>query len=184
MIKKLYHGTGSMFDRFDQNKARLANDYYGGGVGYFTDSKDGAKNYAKAMSKKTGTPYIMEVTLEITKLFDVDDEFTGRKFLDFIRGYNVEQFARDAGLLNYGVDKFLMLGDIKKGTLKIDGDKIFRGISNKMMNTSKAKKIIHHLGYDALKYNAGQLIGSSGNKQEVYIAYDANKITINKVEKI
>ena len=45
---KLYHGTNQLFDKFEQSKSRVLNDYYGGGVAYFTDTLKVAHTYAKS----------------------------------------------------------------------------------------------------------------------------------------
>lgn len=41
---KVYHGSNILFKKFDQNKARLVNNFYGGGLAYFTDDQDDEKS--------------------------------------------------------------------------------------------------------------------------------------------
>ena len=43
---KVFHGTGKDFDQFSSDFARVEEDYYGGGVAYFTDNKEVAFGYA------------------------------------------------------------------------------------------------------------------------------------------
>ena len=65
----LYHGTNMAFDKFSKEMARLANDFYGGGVAYLSDSKPVAVTYAKSMvkTKKSGAPTILFVTCNFKK---------------------------------------------------------------------------------------------------------------------
>jgi hypothetical protein len=46
-----YHGSGHLFDKFDQKLARIRDDHYGGGVGYFTDDHDVGNQYARTMAR-------------------------------------------------------------------------------------------------------------------------------------
>lgn len=45
----LYHGSGYSFDDFDQKKARVADDFYGGGLAYLTSDTKVAITYAKSL---------------------------------------------------------------------------------------------------------------------------------------
>lgn len=178
----VYHGSGTRFDEFDQGKARIANDFYGGGVAYFTDNLKVGIQYAKSMSKKTGTPFVYTCQLKIKKLFDVDDVFTGDD-LKQILPPNLEDFARGAGLMKFDTDKFKMLGDLKAGKLKLSGDQVFKGLSKGMNQTAKARDYLISKGYDGLRYNGG-LNMNMATKHNVYLVYKASDITILKRQKV
>lgn len=175
-----YHGTAALFDKFDQSKSRIANDFYGGGVAYFTDNLTIAKQYAAAMSKKTPKKekVIYRVELNLGKVFDVDEMYSGKPLQKFV-GTNAESFARGAGLLSYGVDKFAILSNLKDGNMELNGDKVFKGLSGGMISTAKGRETLKRLGYDGLRYNGGQVMHATPHS--VYLVYKANDITIKDV---
>ena len=75
--KIVYHGSNAKFPKFDQNKSRIVNDFYGGGVAYFTDNLEVAKTYARAMFRsRGGGEYVYKVELTLDKVFDVDHMFS------------------------------------------------------------------------------------------------------------
>jgi hypothetical protein len=176
---KAYHGSNSVFDKFDQNKSRIINDFYGGGVAYFTDNTKVAITYAQSMSRKSGKPIVYEVNLNFKKLFDVDDTFTGKELIKFVETYDAELFARGAGLMGPRDDKYLVVAKLKKGDYKLSGEQVFRGLSRGMNQTAKAREILIKLGYDGLRYNGGVNMGMA-TKHSVYLAYDSKSITILK----
>ena len=69
-----YHGSGHLFQQFDQKLARIQDDHFGGGVAYFTDDHDVGNQYARTMArtKGTGTPYVYHTNLDMKNVFDVD----------------------------------------------------------------------------------------------------------------
>ena len=176
MLLTLWHGSNSRFDKFDQNKARIANDFYGGGVAYFTDDKDIAKQYARGMSKKTGAPVIYQTEVGFGQLFDVNHSFTGKELKAIIPDGKEEEFARGAGLLHAGVDKYLVLARLYD--MHLTGDQVFKGLSRGMVNTAAARKRLIELGYDGLRYNGG--INMGGKPHNVFLAYNASQIAIRK----
>jgi len=172
---KLYHGSNQIFKQFEQSKSRVANDFYGGGVAYFTDDIDAAITYSKSMAKKGGDKTIYEVDLKISKIFDIDD-YMPLEELHTIYGNDnkkYEDFARGAGLLKYGVDKYGIITKLQEDDLDVTKDQAFKGFSKGMTRTSEAREILKKLGYDSLRYNANR--GAS-----VYISYNANNIRIYK----
>lgn len=174
---KVYHGTNATFSKFDQGKARITNDLYGGGVAYFTANTDIAYNYAKSMAKsKGGQKQVYEVELNVNKLFDVNHIFTGKELTQFFTPKTSEEFARGAGLLSYGVDKYGVLIDLESGKLKLTGDQVFHGLSKGMNSTAKAREKLISLKYDTLRYNGG--VNMNATRHDVYIAYKAENITI------
>ena len=176
MKVKAYHGTNGRFSRFEQSKARIANDFYGGGVAYFTDTVTIAKSYASFMFRKNGgDKFVYEVELTFNKLFDVEAKFTG-DVLKKLVGNQVEQFARGARLLTLGDDKYAILSKLQSGNIELTGDQVFRGLSNGMQNTAKAREVLKANGYDGLRHLGGVNMG--GEKHVVYLAYDADKIKI------
>lgn len=181
---KAYHGSNSIFRKFDHSKARIFNDFYGGGIAYFTDNLDVAKTYARNMSKKFGEPIVYEVDLNFRKLFDVDETFS-EDFLILILQYDdVENFARGAGLMKLGGEsKFVTIGRLKEGKINLTGDQVFRGLSRGMNQTARARKILMELGYDGLRYNGGLNMGMA-TKHSVYLAYRENNIKITRVFRI
>jgi hypothetical protein len=180
----LYHGSNSLFNKFDQGKARIVNDFYGGGVAYFTSSKDVAKTYANAMVKaKGGTKYIYEVEVNISKIFDVNDTFTGKELTKFFTDKEAEDFARGAGLMKAGTDRYDVLSKIKSGEYKLTGDEVFKGMSKGMTFTARARLKLIALGYDGLRYNGG-LNMQAATKHDVYLVYNASDIHIKKIVKV
>jgi hypothetical protein len=178
-ISPLYHGTNARFAQFDQSKSRIVNDFYGGGVAYFTDNLSVAKNYAKSAAKKSGDPIVYEVTFNPAKIFDVDDIFTGNDLIKFFSKRESEQFARGAGLLNLGADKYTVLDALEEGKLKLTGDQVFRGLSGGMIKTAAAREKLKQLGYEGLRYNGGVNMGMA-TKHSVYLAYHAYQIRITE----
>lgn len=175
----VYHGSGSRFSKFEQSKARIANDFYGGGVAYFTDDLGVGITYAKSMAKKTKEdPIVYTVKLKLNKIFDVDAVFTGKELIDILPS-DIEDFARGAGLLGLNSDKYKVLADLKSGKVKLTGDQVFKGLSKGMNTTAKARQHLINNGYDGLRYNGGVNMGMA-KKHNVYLAYDAKDIEIIK----
>lgn len=180
----LYHGSNALFKKFDQGKARIVNDFYGGGVAYFTSSKDVAKTYANAMVKaKGGEKYIYEVNVNISKIFDVDDTFTGKELTKFFNPKDAEDFARGAGLMKAGSDRYDVLSKIKEGEYKLTGDEVFKGLSKGMSLTARARQKLIDLGYDGLRYNGG-LNMQAATKHDVYLVYNADDIHIKNIVRV
>lgn len=185
----VYHGSGTEFDEFKQSASRVKDDYYGGGIAYFTDTKNIALQYAKAMTKlaKIKNPLAAEkiytCNLRINKLFDVNEKFTGKELTKFIK--NPEDFARKAGLLTYGVDKYDVIFRLKSGDMELTGDELFRGLSGGMNSTEKTRDQLKRMGYDGLKYNGGETKGwGNGTKHNVYIPYYPDRIKILEVKPV
>jgi len=175
----LYHGSGYKFDKFDQGKARIANDFYGGGVAYFTDNLKVAITYAKSMAKKSNQdPRIYTVEVRFKKLFDVDHIFTGNELISILPN-DLDSFARGAGLLGLSADKYKVISDLKIGLLSLSGDSIFKGLSRGMNQTAKAREHLISKGYDSLRYNGGVNMNMA-TKHNVYLSYNANTIKIVK----
>lgn len=176
---EVFHGTCSFFDRFEQTNSRVVNDFYGGGVAYFTDDRNIAKKYASSMSKvkNVNSRIVYTVKLSLKRTFDVDKVFTGKELLGFYKPSESEKFARDAGLLKFGVDKFQVIADLKTGNIKLRGDEIFRGLSLGMIKTKNAREKLISLGFDSLRYNGNQNKLSEKN-HNVYLVYNSNDITI------
>jgi hypothetical protein len=177
----VYHGSNSYFKKFDQNKSRIVNDFYGGGVAYFTDNLEVAKTYARAMFRaKGGGKYIYKVTLTLQNLFDVDDEFTKNELTKFFNKESVEEFARGAGLLKFGEDRYAVISKLLSGNMVLTGDQIFKGLSRGMNQTAKARQILIGLGYDGLRHNGGVNMNMA-TKHNVYLAYNADSIVIQNI---
>ena len=176
-VGKVYHGSGSLFDRFEQSKARLANDFYGGGVAYFTDNYDVAITYARSMAKKTqGDPIIYTVELKLDRVFDVDHEFIGQELKDILPK-KLDDFLRGAGLMTLNSDPYLTMTRLSMGKMSLTGDQIFKGLSKGMNATAVARDYLIEKGYDGLRYNGGVNMGMA-TRHNVYLAYDADDITI------
>ena len=183
----VYHGTGRRFNKFDQRQARIPNDHMGGGVAYFTDNLDVGKTYAKSMARtqKTDTPYIYHTTLNMNNVFDVDHEFTGEKLKNILPDdpREHEDFARGASLLKMGDDKYSVLNKLRNGDMNLTGAQVFRGLSRGNVNTAKARDHLISKGYDGIRYNGGENMGMA-TRHNVYMPYNADSISINKVSKI
>lgn len=186
----LYHGTNLAFEKFDQRFARSPNDYYGGGIAYFTDSEKVARGYAEARyTQYKGVRLAYYCDLNFTKTFDVDDVFTGQKLLDLVKldKTQLETFARNAGLLNSwylkenSIDKYDVFSRLLDGSIKLTGDEVFLGLSKNKTAQDQARDYLITKGYDSLRYNGGeQVVSRNFGKHNVYIAYRANQITILK----
>jgi len=178
-----YHGSNATFKRFEQTKARILNDYYGGGVAYFTANMEVAKTYAGAMKRKYGgEKYVYEVEITFKKLFDVDYIFKGKELTQFFDDSEVDNFARGSGLLKAGVDKYSVMTKLKSGNIELTGEQVFKGLSRGMVNTAKAREKLISLSYDGLRYNGGVDMGMA-TKHDVYLAYNADDVRIKKVYK-
>lgn len=182
----LYHGTGNDFDQFLQRFARTVNDYYGGGLAYFTTSIEIAKGYARAgMKRITGqgdTPTIFKVKTNFKKIFDVDDRFAGAELQKFVPK-DVDAFIRASGIvkLGSGISPELAKVRLRNGTLNLSGDQIFKALEKVLGGSSKVRDFLITLGYDALRYNGGTAT-KIGIEHDVYIAYDAKSLNIQSKE--
>lgn len=176
-----FHGTDKLFSEFDVNRARVSNDFWGGPI-YFTSSVGVAKQYASAMAKrnKNNDKVMYTVSLDLKKTFDEDGTYTGKE-LARLAGPNFEQFARSAGLLRVGADKYSTLSLLEKGDMILTGKQVFLGLSNGMQNTAKARTALVRAGYDSLRYN-GDVQMSMAEKHDVYLPYKSNQIKILKRE--
>lgn len=182
----VFHGSGRLFNRFDQKQARIPNDYMGGGIGYFTDNNDVAKTYAKSMAKKTGSPYVYNTRLSMKNVFDVDHEFTGDKLKSVLPDdpRDHEAFVRGAGLAKLGGESIpSLISKLRDGKLSLSGSQVFKGLSRGGVDTAKARDHLIRKGYDGLRYNGGENMGMS-TRHNVYIPYNAGSISINKTSKI
>ena len=179
----VFHGTNQLFDKFDHRKARIVNDFYGGGVAYFTDNKEVAWTYAKSMQKKNGgEQYLYYCSIRLNKIFDVDKKFTGDDLIKMVKAHgNTEEFALGSKQLKFGMDKYIVINKLNEGRLILTGDIVFKGLSRGMVNTKKAREIITSLGYDGLRYNGGVNMGMA-TKHNVYLVYNASSISINLAE--
>lgn len=184
----VYHGTAGKFDEFSQDKARVFNDFFGGGVAYFTSDLNVAITYAKAARKRSregiGRIYTCSVTFE--KTFDVDSKFTGKDLLDILPEGRKEreEFARGAGILGGANrdDMYTTLVRLDQGKLSLTGKQVFDGLSRGMVNTAKTRDYLKKKGYDSLRYNGGENMGMK--RHDVYIAYYAKDIQIEKRQRI
>lgn len=183
----LYHGSGYSFDDFDQKKARVADDFYGGGLAYLTSDTKVAITYAKSMAKtaKTGTPFVYKIACKFKKIFDVDHVFTGKELTDLLpndrKGLN--EFARGAGMLKLDSNEATVMYELESGKMKLTGDQIFRGLSKGMNQTAKVRDMLIKKGYDALRYNGGVNMDQA-IKHDVYIAYKASSMKVEKRMKV
>jgi hypothetical protein len=182
-----YHGSGKLFKKFEQKHARIQNDFFGGGIGYFTDHHGVGKTYAKSMarSQKTNTPYVYHTKLKMKNVFDVDHEFTGDHLKHLLPDDEKEheRFARGAGLMRAGADRFKVLNDLKTGSHKLTGKQVFFGLSHGGINTAKARDHLIKKGYDGIRYNGGENMGMD-TRHNVYMPYNADSIKIHKITTI
>ncbi len=182
----LFHGSGRRFNEFNQSFGRVKNDFMGGGIGYFTTDHSVAKSYAKngARFAGTDTPYVYHTTVTMNNVFDVDHEFEGEHLKHLLPDEkDHEQFARSAGLLRPGVDKYDVLARLKSGSIKLTGQQVFAGLSQGGIKSSDARDHLIKKGYDGLRYNGDQNMDQA-TKHDVYIPYKADSVSINKVTRI
>jgi hypothetical protein len=179
----VYHGTGSRFEKFEQSKARIPNDFYGGGTAYFTDNLKVGITYAKSMAKKTkGDPLVYTVEVNIRKMFDVDATFTGKELTDILPT-DLDKFARGAGLMGLDSDQYRVMGDLKAGKAVLSGDQVFKGLSKGMNTTAEAREHLVSKGYNGLRYNGGVNMNMA-TKHNVYLIYNASDAKIIKKQKV
>jgi hypothetical protein len=177
-----FHGSGRKFDQFKQSFGRVKNDFMGGGIGYFTTHHGVAKSYAKngARFAGTDTPYIYHTKLKMNNVFDVDHEFHGDKLKHVLPDEkDHEAFARGAGLMRAGVDKYDVLAKLKHGDMKLTGHQVFQGLSRGGTNSDDAREHLIRKGYDGLRYNGGQNMDQA-ERHDVYIPYRADSVNVNK----
>jgi len=72
------------------------------------------------------------------------------------------------------------LSKLSRGDMELTGDQIFKGLSGGGVNTAAARDHLIRNGYDGLRYNGGA--NMDAERHNVYIPYNANSITIKKVE--
>lgn len=174
-----YHGSNQIFSEFESKYARIINDFYGGGIAYFSDNKEKAIGFAKSMAKKEGQPIVYTAELEFKHLFDVDETFTGED-LTVLLPDDLDKFARGAGLVTAGMDKFSIYSKLETGSITLTADQIWRGLSSGQNQTAEAREWLKAKGYDGLRYNS---IKREGNlSYSVYLAYYPSSITIVDVE--
>lgn len=176
----VYHGSGYRFSKFSQGKARIFNDFYGGGVAYFTDNQKVAITYAKSMAKKAKAedPLVYTCKIKLKKVFDVDSVFSGKDLIEILPK-DVKEFARGAGLLTLKSNEYEVIAKLESGKMSLTGDKVFAGLSKGMNQTAKARQYLISKGYDGLRYNGGVNMGMA-TKHNVYLVYNAQDITITK----
>lgn len=180
-----FHGSGHSFTEFSQIHAKIPNDFYGGGIGYFTDSRKIGESYAKASSKVTRTPHLYHTTLDMKNVFDVDHKFSGKKLTGLLPK-DTRAFAKHAGLLNASNmdQENSILGNLERGDTELSGHQLFWGLSEGGTKTAKARDhLIRHGQYDGLRYNGGVNM-KQDTKHNVYIPYNADSISINKVDRL
>jgi hypothetical protein len=181
----VWHGTGRRFSEFRQEHSRIPNDYYGGGIGYFTSDKEVGKTYARdaARRQKTDTPLLYHTSLKMNNVFDVDHTFSGERLKHILPpSTQHEDFARGAGLLGLKADKYQVLANLRSGNMSLSGDQVFKGLSRGMVNTAIARNHLISKGYDGLRYNGGD--NMKAKKHDVYIPYNASGIQINNRYKL
>lgn len=183
----VYHGSGNDFNTFKQSEARTLNDYYGGGIAYFTDNKDVAKSYARTTAKRPGSqnnPTLYTVRLSIHNPFIVPKVYSGNELKKFIPKsiQDMDNFLRNCGLLTYGVDKYKIINDINAGKYEMSGDTIFKGLSIRQTNTIAARETLISLGFDGLQYDGGKI--TRGIHHNVWLPYYEKQITIINKENI
>jgi hypothetical protein len=171
----VYHGSNSVFTKFDPSKARIKNDFFGGGVGYFTDSMPIGIQYARSMSKGGGSPILYTCNVTMRKMFDTEDTFVGDDLIRIMPD-DVEGFARGSGLLRYGNDRIKVITDLKSGKVSMKGVDVFRGLSSGMNQTAKARAHLASKGYDGLRYAGGTITGAV--RHWVYLPYRADSIEL------
>lgn len=178
----VYHGTASKFKRFEQSKARVLNDFFGGGVAYFTADKSVAKTYANAarkrLKKDMGIVYVCKVSFK--NVFDVDRKYSGQELVRLLPD-DVESFVRGSGIAA-GTDRDKLLtamSRVERGDIELTGRQVFDGLSRGMVNTAKTRDHLMKLGFDALRYNGGE--NMDDKRHDVYIAYYADDIKIESI---
>ncbi len=182
---EVWHGTNAKFDQFSKEMARVPNDLYGGGLGYFTDSLEVAKGYARSSVKrakvaKGAQPYIYKVQLTLDNVFDVEKMYSGNFVAGFLKSNSysdAENFLRTAGMAQIGTDLPLKVSKLRNGKLEMLGDDLFKSLSQGSISSSKGRDTLIASGFDGLRHPGGIRGGTKG-LHTVYIAYENDKIKI------
>lgn len=182
---EVWHGTNIKFDQFNKEMARAPNDLYGGGLGYFTDSLEVAKGYARTSVKrakvsKEAQPYIYRVQLTLDNVFDVEKTYSGNFVASFLKSNSysdAESFLRTAGMAKMGTDLPLKVSQLRNGQLEMLGDDLFKALSKGSVNSTNGRNTLIASGFDGLRYPGGIRSGTKG-LHNVYIAYENDKIKI------
>ncbi len=184
---KAFHGTAAKFDSFDGGKARVSNDYFGGGHSYFTSNKNVAVGYASSamIRMKSKTPYVIAVDLHFKKLFDARDNktYTGDELKHMIKEFKLTQkdldtLARGAGIMTVMSSPYQIIVGLERGTTKLTGKQFFNGLTRLRGSMENARKFLQSKGYDGLAHTGGQvtrdMMGTPNHV--VFIVYDPNVI--------
>lgn len=182
---EVWHGTNAKFDRFNKEMARVPNDLYGGGLGYFTDSLEVAKGYARSSVKrvkvaKDAQPYIYKVQSTLDNVFDVEKIYPGKFVAGFLKANSysdAENFLRTAGLAKIGTDLPLKVSQLRNGQLDMLGDDLFKALSKGSISSTSGRDTLIASGFDGLRHPGGIRGGTKG-LHNVYIAYENDKIKI------
>lgn len=180
---QVFHGSNSKFKEFSIKAKRVENDFFGGGIAYFTDDQKVALTYSRAMTYRYGgTEYLYKAELSLQNIFDVNHAFTGAGIQKFFAHIKPEDFARGAGLLGNGADRLDVITRLKMGNITMTGQEVFKGLSRGNVNSASAEKILKELGYDGLRYNGGD--NMSAGRHNVYLPYYTKDIKILNVFKV
>ncbi len=179
----VFHGSNKKFDKFSAKAKRVTNDFYGGGIAYTTDDKNVALTYSRAMTYRYGgEEYLYQLHLNLKNIFDVDTVFTGKELTEFLKYIKPEEFLRSAGLLTAGTDKYALISKLSSGNLMLNGKEVFKGLSKGLVDSSGAEAILKKMGFDGLRYNGGDNMGTG--RHNVYIPYYEDSIKIEKTFKV
>lgn len=171
----LFHGGIDFDGEFRQDMSRSPNDYFGGGVAYFTDNHEVALKYAKNAGKRSGKlPVVYNVKLTIKNNFDVDKKYNSELFLDSIK--DLDKFIRNSSIGEYNDPIYVTKQKLKSG-IEITGKSIFKGLSNNHQNSGRAREILIDLGFDGLRYTGDE---DSMNPYNVWLPYNSDQVSIVK----
>lgn len=177
---RLYHGTGSAFDKYDPYHLD-PNALYGPGV-YVTDNPQIASSYAESrMWQSTGADELANANVRMQHIdarnpLDMDAPLGS--VADKMRAYleEVAEQSADGPSRVYTLDDFKDFGtrdpfaDI---TPDAPGARAFNLVAQEY-GPHQAKGMLRELGYDSIKHTGGQITG--GAPHQVYIAFDPSQI--------
>jgi hypothetical protein len=178
--KVWYHGsgtTGLTADTLTPHSTKIEG-LYGQGV-YLTDDKEIASQYAKARSKRTGTPVVYEANINLRNAIDLEKPLP-------LDAYNIIKNEVSSFDNNFGNGNFS--NELDKAYLEgKSGKEIWEMATNEMADISQSEMIpkselydyfqditanLKENGYDGFTHIGG--VKTNGKKHQVAVLFDPN----------
>jgi hypothetical protein len=179
--KKLFHGTGAEFDKFDTKKAS-PKSLFGPGLIFLTENPDLAGEYAIQGEK----PNIRPVALDMKNPMDMDkppdpkllDMYVTEKAAEEMNTWNRHMGAEEGKLGKTDAEiikekEAMIRQDIANGAPSIPTNmKLYQLMFNQLGGDMPAR--LQSLGYDGITHLGGHIVGNVEHR--VYASWDASQI--------